>query len=66
METLWCAKCKREHGSLELGIIIIRDIETGGQQLHLVNGLDGLHELQDSLGDDVDRYYLEEQMALCQ
>jgi len=65
-DSLWCPKCKREHGSMELGIVWIRHEDTLGEQVHVVEGQQGLDNLRESLDVEKNDYELVEIMGLCQ
>lgn len=62
-ESLWCSKCKREHGSESLGIIWVKHEETRAESMYIVEDQAGLDELQEELG--ADDYFLLEIDTLC-
>ena len=64
-ESLWCPRCKREHGSETLGIVWIRHEDTGGEQIHIVESQQGLDNLRESLDIENNEYELVEISALC-
>lgn len=64
-ESLWCPKCKREHGSQTLGIVWVKHIETQAESMYVVEDQAGLNALQDDLDLERNDYELLEIDTLC-
>lgn len=62
---MWCPTCKEEHGSQDLVLVLIQDLVTGGEQLHTVDGQEGLDTLQQDVSTEETDFVLLEAMALC-
>ncbi len=64
-ESLWCSKCKREHGSESLGVVWIRHVETQAESVYVIEDQEGLDNLQQSIDAEHNQYELLEIDTLC-
>lgn len=61
---MWCDRCNVHHDTESLHILIIKDLVTGGEQMHLVETQEALEHLQEEVNTEDTEFVLVEGRSL--